>query len=94
VDDVGAHLVNAHFPVDLRRPGAQVAIAVATDVLDRYAGEYKYGDGTVFTVRREGAHLLGKYVDATFTFEKLEEGKSQHAVLRQNGETFTAQRVR
>lgn len=115
VDDVGAHLVNAHFPADLRQPGAQVAIAVATDVLDRYVGDYKYADGTVFTVRRKGARLLGKYsededpfelhaltaesffmtdVDATFTFEKLEGGKSQHAVLRQNGKSFTAQRVR
>lgn len=69
VDDVGAHLVGAHFPVDLRRPGAQVAVAVGVDVLDRYVGEYKYDDGTVFSVRREGARLLGKYPDEEDPFE-------------------------
>jgi len=43
-------------------PGAYQTIAVAPEVLERYVGTYRFGQGAVFTVTRDGDQLSAKLV--------------------------------
>lgn len=57
-DDIGLHLLDPSYPANLKvpRPHHQVAIDPAT--LDRYVGDYKFSDGSVFSVSRTGDRLF------------------------------------
>jgi CubicO group peptidase (beta-lactamase class C family) len=60
VDDLGLHVLDPAFPVDLHIPKPHKAIALAPAVLDRYVGRYKFSDADILVVTRDGAQLYGE----------------------------------
>jgi CubicO group peptidase (beta-lactamase class C family) len=59
-DDIGLHVLDASYPVDLHVPMPHHEIAIDPAVLDRYVGRYRFSDSDILTVTREGAHLYGR----------------------------------
>jgi len=61
VDDIGLHLLNPSFPVNLQKPGDHKETVLPGAVLDRYVGRYRFlSDNSVLEIVRKGDHLLGK----------------------------------
>jgi len=54
VDDIGWHVLDPSVALIQQHP----RIAVPAEVLERYAGRYKFDDGVVMTVVREADHLV------------------------------------
>jgi len=54
VDDIGWHILDPRVPVVRMHP----RISVATDVLERYVGRYRFDDGVFMTVVRAEDHLV------------------------------------
>jgi hypothetical protein len=54
VDDIGRHILDPRISVARVHP----RIKVATEVLDRYVGRYKFEDGNHLTVVRDGDQLV------------------------------------
>jgi CubicO group peptidase (beta-lactamase class C family) len=54
VDDIGRHVLDPTVALIRQHP----RIAVPSDVLERYVGRYKFEDGVVMTVVKEGDHLV------------------------------------
>jgi CubicO group peptidase (beta-lactamase class C family) len=59
-DDIGLHLLDASYPVDLHVPVPHKAIAIDSALLDRYVGRYRFSDSDILTVTRDGARLYGR----------------------------------
>lgn len=61
LDDIGLHLLDPDFPVNLQKPRHHREIALSPDILDRYVGRYRFGsDGSVWSISRKGNHLFGE----------------------------------
>ena len=60
VDDIGLHVLDPDYPVDLHVPVPHKAIAVEPAVLDRYVGRYRFSDTDILIVTRDGAQLYGQ----------------------------------
>jgi CubicO group peptidase (beta-lactamase class C family) len=54
VDDIGWHVLDPSAALIRQHP----RISVATNVLERYVGKYKFDDGVVMTVVRQADHLV------------------------------------
>ncbi len=59
VDDIGLHVLDPDYPVDLHVPVPHKAIAIEPTLLDRYVGRYRFSDTDILTVTRDGAQLYG-----------------------------------
>jgi CubicO group peptidase (beta-lactamase class C family) len=57
VDDIGRHIVDQRYPL-APAPKQRTEISVATDVLDRYVGNYALAPTAVLAVTREGSQLF------------------------------------
>jgi bla regulator protein blaR1 len=59
---------NAETPAAAAAPGKQEhkQIELPTSTLDRYIGQYKLGEGILFTVKREGSQLRAQVTGQTF----------------------------
>ncbi len=57
-DDIGLHLLDPDYPVDLEVPRVHIEIALRADVLDRYVGRYRYSESDTLAVSRQGDHLF------------------------------------
>ncbi len=55
-DDIGLHLLDARFPLEVPE-GSPQEITASANVLDGYVGHYKLGEASVFTITREGDQL-------------------------------------
>ena len=58
-DDIGLHLLDARFPLDVPE-GSPREATVSANVLDGYVGRYKLGQTAVVTVTREGEQLYAE----------------------------------
>lgn len=58
-DDIGLHLLDARFPLDVPE-GSPRETAVSSKVLDAYAGHYKLGPTSVVTITREGDQVYAE----------------------------------
>lgn len=61
VDDIGQHLIDEHYPVNLQGPDDHEEITLAPAVLDRYVGTYRFADKSVVTIVRDGSILMGQW---------------------------------
>lgn len=57
-DDIGLHLLDPSYPVDLTVPRAHIIVAIDPAILDRYIGTYRFSKTDVVTVQRDGDHLV------------------------------------
>jgi D-alanyl-D-alanine-carboxypeptidase/D-alanyl-D-alanine-endopeptidase len=58
-DDIGLHLLDARFPLDVPE-GSPRQTTVNANVLDGYVGHYKLGEASVVTLTREGDQLYAQ----------------------------------
>ena len=58
-DDIGLHLIDARFPLEIPEGSARET-AVSAKVLDGYVGRYKLGQTSVLTIAREGDQLYAE----------------------------------
>jgi CubicO group peptidase (beta-lactamase class C family) len=58
-DDIGLHLLDARFPLDVPE-GSPRETAVGAKTLDGYLGRYKLGQTSVVTITREGDQLYAE----------------------------------
>jgi serine-type D-Ala-D-Ala carboxypeptidase/endopeptidase len=63
-DDIGLHLLDARFPLEVPE-GSSRQTAVSANVLDGYVGHYKLGEASVFTITREGDQLYAQLTGQT-----------------------------
>ena len=74
-DDIGLHLLDARFPLDVPE-GSPRETTVSGNVLDEYVGHYKLGQTSVVTISREGdqlyAELTGQPRAAIYAKDKAE----------------------
>jgi CubicO group peptidase (beta-lactamase class C family) len=63
-DDIGLHLLDARFPLDVPE-GSPRETTVSATVLDDYVGRYKLGQASVVTVTREGDQLYAELTGQT-----------------------------
>ncbi|MGH8187402.1 MAG: serine hydrolase [Steroidobacteraceae bacterium] len=61
VDDIGQHLIDERFPVNLQGPDDHKEITLAPAVLDRYVGKYRFADQSIVTIVRDGSILVGHW---------------------------------
>ena len=63
-DDIGLHVLDPSYPIDLHVPVAHKAITIEPAQLDRYLGRYlgryKFSETDILTVTRNGAQLYGQ----------------------------------
>ena len=59
-DDIGLHLLDPSYPVNLRTPRVHHVVQLDAATLDRYVGVYRFpdDDADIATVRRKGDHLV------------------------------------
>lgn len=55
VDDIARHILNPHFQPLKAHPRIQLA----AEVIDRYVGRYRFDDGVVMTITRDGQRVIG-----------------------------------
>ena len=63
IDDIGRQLLNLKALVDsgsLVRPQERTAVTLAPELLDKYAGRYRFSENEVWTVRRDGTRFFIK----------------------------------
>ena len=58
-DDIGLHLIDARFPLEIPEGSARET-AVSAKVLDGYVGRYRLGQTSVVTIAREGDQLYAE----------------------------------
>jgi serine-type D-Ala-D-Ala carboxypeptidase/endopeptidase len=58
-DDIGLHLLDARFPLEVPEGSARET-AVGTIVLDRYVGHYELTPTLIFTITRDGEQLYAQ----------------------------------
>jgi CubicO group peptidase (beta-lactamase class C family) len=76
IDDIGRHVLNPTALIDTGtavRPKDRMVSEVPADLLDAYAGRYRFSDTEVWTVRRDGARFFVKR-PAEPEFEIFPEG--------------------
>ncbi len=67
VDDIGLHLLNPSFPVNLQKPSEHKEVVLPGAVLDRYVGRYHFAsDNSVLEISRKGEHLAGNMAGQAF----------------------------
>ena len=61
IEDIGLHLLNSKIPLrndqDLAPQKARKQVPIDSQVLDRYAGKYRFASNQMATVSRNGSHL-------------------------------------
>ena len=57
VDDIGLHVFDPAFPVDLEIPRTHVEIALDAAALDQFVGRYRYSPTDMISSRPQGDHL-------------------------------------
>lgn len=57
-DDVGLHLLDPSYAVDLKTPRPHHIIAIDPAILDRYVGTYRFSETDIVTIKREGDDLV------------------------------------
>ena len=57
-DDIGLHLLDPSYPVNLKSPRPHRQVAIDPAALDRYIGAFRMPDGVVMSVTRTGDRLF------------------------------------
>ena len=57
-DDIGLHLLDPTYPVDLTAPRPHHIVTIDPAILDRYVGTYRFSQTDMVTVRRDSDHLV------------------------------------
>jgi D-alanyl-D-alanine-carboxypeptidase/D-alanyl-D-alanine-endopeptidase len=65
VDDIGRHLIDDYYPMNLQGPDDRKEITLAPAVLDRYVGKYLFRDKSTVTIVRDGSMLVAQWPDGT-----------------------------
>jgi serine-type D-Ala-D-Ala carboxypeptidase/endopeptidase len=60
-DDIGLHLLNPNFPVDMHTPRKHTAIKLDDPgILDRFVGKYQFAPNDIIIISREGDRLFAQ----------------------------------
>jgi hypothetical protein len=59
VDDIAQHILNPRFQPLKAHPRIQLA----AEVIDRYVGRYRFDDGVVMTITRDGQRVISDITD-------------------------------
>jgi hypothetical protein len=76
IDDIGRHVLNPKALVDTAsvvKPQERTAVALPAEFLDKYAGRYRFSEGNIWTVRRDGTRFFIK-TPSEPEFEVFAEG--------------------
>lgn len=60
-DDIGKHLIDDYYPVNLQGPDDRKEITLAPAVLDRYVGKYQFRDKSTVSIVRDGSMLVAQW---------------------------------
>lgn len=58
VDDIGLHILDPSYPVDLTTPRPHHIVKIDPIILDRYVGTYRFSATDSVTIQRDGDHLV------------------------------------
>jgi CubicO group peptidase (beta-lactamase class C family) len=58
VDDIGLHILDSSYPVDLTAPRAHLIVKIDPTILDQYVGTYSFSATDTVSIRRDVDHLV------------------------------------
>jgi CubicO group peptidase (beta-lactamase class C family) len=74
-DDIGLHLLDPEYPVDLHTPTIHEEVHLDPAVVDRYVGRYWFSATDVINVTRDGSRLFFTQEPGADKFELFAEGE-------------------